>query len=113
MQIHIKCLKCGRGTRNFEIGGVYYLTDRPSETFITERKIICPKCNNDISDEKCLIKVHDLMWRLLAANIGLIMKVEDITPIPKHLSKILPLQKNEYEIMRQRSKGNPKIVDKF
>jgi hypothetical protein len=109
MEIDIKCLECGKGTRNFELGRAYYLIDNPSETFIVENNIICPKCKKDISNEKCLVKTNELMMKLVVANLCL-----SDGKVPKHLSKTMFLNnKEDYEIFKGKGKAKPKLVEKF
>ena len=44
MEIDIKCLECGKGTRNFQLGNLFYCLKRPTETAVIKEVIFCPKC---------------------------------------------------------------------
>ena len=105
MEIDIKCAECGKRTLKFNLGGVYYLVDKPSETVIVENTIICSK---DISSGKCMVKGNDLLMMFLTANICL-----QTGKVPKHLQKILPLNKPEYEILKNKAKARVMLEEKF
>jgi len=105
MQIDIKCAECGKMTRNFELGKVCCSVENPSETFRIVDDIICPKCKKEISNEKCLIKSHELMWRILAANLGSLAGGEQ----PEHLKGVIMLNKAG----SINAKSKPLLVKRF
>ncbi|MDI6738579.1 MAG: hypothetical protein QME12_08795 [Nanoarchaeota archaeon] len=105
MQIDIKCAECGKMTRKFELGNVCYSVENPSETFRVVNKIICPKCKKDISNEKCLIEQNELLFSIMAANIGLWVGAS----VPRHLRGI----KMAYRADLIKAKSKPLLVKRF
>ena len=108
MEIDIKCLGCGKGTRNFALGDIFYLPENASETLIVKNLIICPKCKKDISDEKCLVKINELLMRLATANICL-----SVGDMPPHLQGAYPLQKKDYDLAKYNCRARLKMADRF
>lgn len=113
MQIDIKCGECGKGTKHFELGKIFYSINDLSGTIIGKNRTICPKCKKDISDNRCLVKKHELYSRLVAANLCLAMKAEDGTSVPKHLKGAFALRKRDYELIKSECKTMFKLVDGF
>lgn len=113
MQIDIKCEECGKGTRHFELGKIFYSVDNLSGTIIGKNRTTCPKCKKDISDKMCLVKKHELYSRLVAANMCLAMKVEDGTTVPKHLKGAFALRRRDYELIKSGCETTFKLVDRF
>ena len=108
MEIDIKCLNCGKGTRHFELGSIYYMLEKPSETLAVKNLIICPKCRKDISNEKCVVKANELLMRLVTANICL-----SVGEMPKHLQGAYPLRKRDYDLVKDNCQARLKMVDRF
>ncbi len=109
MEIDIKCAECGKMTRNFELGKLFYIHDRIKESVIIQDSLICPKCKKDISNEKCLIKENYFFMRLVAANVCL-----SIGEMPDHLRDALPIfREEEYAIIKEQCKSRPTFVMKF
>ncbi|MBI2670752.1 hypothetical protein HYX18_02140 [Candidatus Woesearchaeota archaeon] len=82
MEIDIKCVRCGKATRYFNLGRIYYEIENPSQRVAVENSIICPKCKEDISRGQCLVKLHYFMMSLLTANMALKIEEEGGEPIP-------------------------------
>ncbi len=108
MEIDIKCLDCGKRTRHFELGDIYYLLEKPSETPIVKNLIICPKCRKDISNGNCMVKTNDFLIRLVTVNICL-----SVNDMPKHLQGAYPLQKRDYDLIKDNCQARLKMVDRF
>jgi len=108
MESDIKCLECGKITRNFELGETICNIDKPSKTILVKEVIICPKCNKDISNEKCALKTNDTLMRLVAANISI-----SIGSVPKHLKRAYSLETKIYYQHKSLFNSKPKLVDKF
>jgi len=104
MQIDIKCAECGKMTRHFELGKVCYSVENPSGTFRVVDEIICPKCKKDISNEKCLIKSHELVLKILVANIGIAIGENQ----PEHLRGVI---RDDAGTINAKSK--PLVVGRF
>ena len=108
MQTDVKCMECGKGTRNFELGEIFYLPDKASETIIVKDAIVCPKCGNDISNEKCMVKANELLMRFITANLCI-----SSGDVPKHLKGAYQLKERDYELIKNKCKAKPKLVEKF
>ena len=108
MEIDIKCLECGKGTRNFELGEVFYLADNASKSIIIKNAIICPKCSRDISNGECMVRENELLMMFVTANLCI-----SCGDVPAHLKGAYPLQKRDYEMIKNRCKAKPKLVEKF
>ncbi len=108
MEIDIKCLECGKGTRKFGLGDMFYLLENASETLIVKNDIICPKCKKNISDEKCLVKTNELLVKLATANICL-----SVGDVPSHLQGAYPVRKKDYDLIKNKCKARLKLVDRF
>lgn len=107
MQIDIKCLECGKITRNFELGKVFY-TPHCDEVLL-ENTVICPKCKKDISNCRFMVKKNYLFMRFIAANLSRQVKIE----IPKHLYGITLVDDGTYKIIEPQCKSRPKLVKGF
>ena len=108
MEIDIKCMECGKGTRKFELGGLFYLEDKPSETVVVKNTIICPKCMKDISDGRCIVKTYDFMMSLITANL-----CRSCGDVPKHLRGAIFLQKKDYNLIKDSCKSRLNIAVRF
>ena len=108
MEMDIKCLECGKGTRKVELGYIFYLPENASETLIVKNDIICPKCRKDISDEKCLVKTNELLMMLVTANICM-----SLDGVPKHLQGAFPLRKRDYDLVKDNCQARLKMVDRL
>ena len=106
MEMDIKCLECGRGTRKFELGDIFYLPENVSETLIVKNGITCPKCKKDISDEKCIVKTNELLMRLATANICL-----SVGDVPSHLQGAFPVKKKDYDLVKDNCQARLKMAD--
>lgn len=107
MEMGIKCSECGKGTRNFELGEIFYLADNASKSIIVKDAIICPKCSKNISNEQCMVKENDLLMKFVTANICL-----SCGEVPKHLQGAFPLSKRTYGLVKGKCKSRPKLVGK-
>ena len=110
MQTDIKCANCGKMTRHFELGEIYYDVEKPSSTVVVKNGIICPKCKTDISDKKCMVKINYFLMSLVAANISLGMGELDFPP---HLRGAFPLRKQQHSIIAPHYKAQLQLVKKF
>ena len=108
MQIDIKCSLCGKGTRNFELGEIFYLADDVSKSIIVKDTIICPKCSKDISNGQCMIRENELLMRLVTANLCL-----SDGDVPNHLQGAFPLNKKDYRFVNDKCKSRLKLVRKL
>jgi len=108
MKSDIKCLECGKMTRDFELGELICDLRKPSETIILKDAVTCPKCKKDISNEKFAIKENDILMKLVAANIS-----TSIGDVPKHLRRAYCLETKAYNQHKSLFKSKPKLVDKF
>ncbi len=108
MEIDIKCLNCGKVTKNFELGEMFYLPENASETLVVKNQIICPKCRKDISDEKCSVRANELLMRLVAANICL-----SAGDLPKHLQGAFPLLKRDYSLFKGNCQARLKMANRL
>ena len=106
MEIDIKCSECGKGTRHFDLGEIFYLPDNASETIIVKDAITCPKCGKDISNKKCMVRANELLMRFVAAN--LYMSVGDV---PKHLKGAYPLGRRDYDLAKGKCLSQLKLVE--
>ena len=105
MEINIKCSECGKGTRKFELGKIFYLHDNPSESLIIKNKIICPKCKKDISDNKCIIKANELLVKIIASNIS-----KSVGKVPSHLRGAYLLMEQDYDRIKNNCLSKLKLV---
>ena len=108
MESDIKCLECGKMTRNFELGELICDIRKPSKTIIVKDAVICPKCKKDVSNEKFALKENDTLMKLVAANISI-----SIGDIPKHLRRAYCLEPAIYSQHKSAFKSKPKLVGKF
>ena len=108
MESDIKCLECGRITRNFELGEVICDFNKPSKTLLVKDTLMCPKCKKDISNEKFAIKENDMLMKLVAANISI-----SIGNVPKHLKRAYCLETKIYNRHKSPFNSKPKLVGKF
>lgn len=108
MQIDIKCSDCGKSTRNFELGEMFYLPEKPLETLIVKNTIICPKCRKGISHGNCMVKTNEFLMRLATANICL-----SVGDVPKHLQGAYPLRKRDYNLVKDSCQARLKMIDRF
>ncbi len=108
MEADIKCSECGKATRNFELGEIFYLPENASESIIVKNKITCPKCGKDISDRKCRVKQNDLLMRLVTANISI-----SCGDVPEHLKGAYPLLKKDYDLIKNKCQSKLNLVQKF
>lgn len=108
MEVDIKCSECGKITRRFELGEMFYLPENASESIIVKNKITCPKCGKDISDRKCMVKQNDLLMRIVTANISL-----SIGDVPEHLKGAHPLLKKGYGLIKNKCISKLNLVEKF
>ena len=105
MESDIKCMECGKITRNFELGEIICNIDKPSATLLVKELITCPKCHKDISNEKCALKENDTLIRLVAANISI-----SIGSVPKHLMRAYSVDKKIYKVAKSAFKSKPKLI---
>jgi TFIIF-interacting CTD phosphatase-like protein len=89
----MKCLECGRSTMYFELGEVYCEISNCT-SILAKNKIICPKCNKDISKGKCAVKIQDIVGMFIAANL----LVDE--GLPKHLQGAASLRSKEFQEAR-------------
>ncbi len=109
MEIDIKCTECGKMTRNFELGKLFYIPNHVKESVVILDAVICPKCKKDISNEKFLVKESYFFMRLITANVCLSMG-----ETPDHLRVALPVfNQGEYAILKEKCKSRPTFVMKF
>jgi uncharacterized CHY-type Zn-finger protein len=108
MELDIKCMDCNKQTRNYEIGRLFYVLEKPKIRALVEKQIICPKCRKDISNEKFMIKESQLMWSLITANI-----CKQIDDVPSHLEGVTRIDERGYDIMKEKCKSIPNLVEKF
>ena len=108
MEIDIKCLECGKGTRNFQLGNLFYCLKRPTETAVIKEVIFCPKCKKDISNKKCLIKENDFLGKLLAISI-----ISSIEKLPSHLKYTFCINEEDHKKIKENCKTSPNFVRKF
>jgi len=104
MEIDIKCLECGKGTRNFELGEIFYLPEHPAETIIIKDDIFCPKCRKNINNEKCIVKLNEMLIKLITANLCLSGN------IPQHLQGAFPMRKKDYDAIENVCKSRLKFL---
>ena len=108
METDIKCLECGKVTRNFELGRVFYNPGKAAESVIIQDAVVCPKCDKDVSNEKFLIKQNSFFMSLITANACLSEET------PKNLRHTLPVfREKDYLIIKDRCKSKPKFAEKF
>lgn len=108
MEADIKCSECGKITRNFELGEMFYLPEKASESLIVKNKITCPKCGKDISKNKCMVKQNDMLMRFVTANIC--TRLDDV---PDHLKGAYPLLKKDYDLVKDKCASRLKLVQKL
>ena len=108
MESDIKCLECGKITRKFELGKLFYDINKPLESMIILNSVICQKCKIDISNEKFSIKSHEILMKFVVSNLG-----ASIGDVPNHLRDAYPVNKEEYNKMKIVCKSKPKLVNKF
>lgn len=113
MEADIKCLVCGRMTRHFELGELYYNVDKPASAIIVKEQVVCPKCKTDISQRKCAVKENYFLMRLVAATISLTMEAKGEFAVPQHLQGAIPLRKKQYQIVASNCKTRLQLVGKF
>lgn len=101
----IECYECGKGTRNFELGDLFYCKDIDLGILV-KNPIFCPKCNSDISDEKCLVKEHELLMKIVTANLCASSKMK----IPKHLKGSNIINENDHEKFSSYCKSKLKFI---
>ena len=112
MNIEIKCLECGRRTRNFEIGPAVYAVEYDDELLL-KNNIFCPKCKKDISYGKCVISAGEFFLSMTALTIVKIANTENYTEIPEHLQNILIITKENFDYFRDKGKAKIIIVKNF
>lgn len=105
MEIDIKCLECGKATRKFELGKMFYLPQNASDTLVVKNSIICPKCKKDISGERCIVKANELLMRLVTANICI-----SVGDLPPHLEGAFSIRKKDYDLVKGICKSRLKLV---
>lgn len=109
MEVDIKCMECGRGTRNFELGKIFYDLDDDNSIILAKDKIICPKCRKDISNKKCMVKSHELFMKLFTASICRTTWM----PTPKHLKNAIQVKNLETKKNKLQFESVLNLVKKF
>ncbi|MBU0980574.1 MAG: hypothetical protein KJ709_07230 [Nanoarchaeota archaeon] len=109
MQTDIKCAECGKVTRRFQLGNVYYNTQKTSSPIIVKDSITCPKCKADISQGKCMVRMSNVYMSFIAINI----LAADNEPIPPHLQGAIPLRRQEYQQIAKTCKARLRQVSIF
>lgn len=115
MRITIKCLECGRKTREFEIGEVFYKPKKPLTSIIVKESVFCPKCKKDLSKEKFTVSKNDILLSFIAVDVCLISQAKSPhgLKIPEHLQGIRPLTNSQLKKIKPYCKSKPKLVDKL
>ena len=108
MEIDIKCMECNRQTRNFELGKLFYVLEKPTIRTLIENQNTCPKCKHDLSNKRFMIKESDLMLSLLTT--GICQKINDMPP---HLEGTFRIDEKEYNSIKGKCKSVPNLVEKF
>ncbi|MBI2148201.1 hypothetical protein HYU23_00825 [Candidatus Woesearchaeota archaeon] len=109
MEADIKCLECGKGTRNFELGEVFYCRENPTSNTLIKNEVICPKCKASISNEKFLVKENYFYMGIITANLCIASKMS----IPEHLRGAKLINEKDYDKFSSYCKSKPKFVNKF
>jgi len=112
MEIEIKCLECGKRTRRFEVGHAAFTMDGGKEIILKDT-IICQKCKKDISDGSCVTPSGIFIISLLGITMGMIGEKEGTLKIPPHLKGMAIVTKENFEVLKARSKASIKLVDKL
>ena len=112
MEIEIKCLECGKRTRNFEMGPAAFTMDGGEEVTLRDN-IICPKCKKDISNGKCVAQNGRFILSMMAFTIGMIGEKEGSFKIPPHLRGMAIVSKENFNKLKMESKGTIKLVTTF
>src|SRR3989338_4304158 len=112
MDIEIKCLKCNRRTRHFEIGPAVFTPGGHDEILLKDA-IICPKCKRDISHEKCVTPSGMFMISLMAIAIGMKGKKNGYFNLPSHLRGLVIVTKENYDLLKAQGKASIKLANKL
>jgi hypothetical protein len=111
MEAEIKCLECGRITRHFELGQIFYDVEKSLSSVVVKESIVCPKCKADISQRKCAVKTSYFFGGIIAANI--FSTDNEFLPLPRHLQGVFPLRKSDYLAIAPHCRARLKVVDMF
>ncbi len=109
MIIDIKCLKCGKGTRDYDLGTVFVFNSDTEDCILVKNPVICPKCKRDVSDRKFAVKRHEFWPMVFAASLPIPFK-SLLTP---HLAGLKALDAHKYEGFNRSCKARPKVVRSF
>lgn len=112
MRVEIKCLECGKRTRNFELGPAAYSMEGGGEIILRD-EIVCSKCGKNISHEKCVALGGEAVINLTAWMIAKIAEKEGMMPFPPHLRDMIILSKEDCSKLKKQSKGVVKLVTSF
>ena len=112
MELEIKCLECGKRTRRFEMGPAVF-TPGGCEEILLKDAITCPKCKRDISHEKCVTPSGMFMITLMAIAIGMKGKKDGYFNLPSHLRGLVIVTKENYDMLKSRSKASIKLANKL
>ena len=113
MRADIKCADCGKMTRHVELGELYYDIDDALQTVVVKERIGCPKCKADISDRRYMVKKNYFFMRIFAANFLLMGEAEERFTVPQHLQGVIPLEKQQHNIIAPQCKARLQFVKKF
>ena len=94
------------------MGTVFHSINNPVESVLILEPIFCPKCEKNISGEKCLIKRNEFGFSLAAANI-LRLTDKKSADIPQHLQNAFCVTQQDFEQLKRICNSKPKLVQKF
>ena len=112
MELEIKCLECGKGTRRFEIGPAAF-TMKGDMGILLRDTIACPKCKKDISNGKCITPSGMFIISLLASTMAMMGEKEGNFQLPPHLRMMAIVTKENYDALKKQSKASIKLADKL
>lgn len=108
MQIDIQCKECKRITRNYELGEIFYSHVDPTTYVLIKNSIICPKCNENISNKKCMIKKNEFLISIVTAQI-----LVSIGEFKEHLAGVYLIKKEDFKKIEPLCKSQPIFLNSF
>jgi len=113
MELEIKCLECNKRTRRFEMGPAVFTMGGYKEILLRD-PIICPKCKKDIGNGKCITPSGMFMISLMAITMEMMAgKESNYFELPPHLKGMGIVSKENYEVLKKKSKASIMLVDKL
>ena len=106
MQATILCLECNKQTVHFELGTIIYMPGAPVESLLVKKLVVCPKCKQDISNQRFAVGEVEFLMCMVTANMLMGMG----EPQPPHLKGIIIAKPVAYNQLKAEFHARPRFV---